>query len=659
MVTSATAPVGAGANLSIAAEYRLGVWIMPRPAARDMSLHEGNIYATLSNVAPSATEEADRVILGALHAAAPELSESNSPVLLDVPRAEAAFETILSGVEGELLRLCAGHDYRRLLHVSRLCSMVPVLMREDKNHEDRRMRTSSADRWILRCAPRSLDRDYMTMVPNDYRLMPFPDALCRDAAEIHVLAHFHQRLVVERARFNFMRLVSARNGVPGPTMRLHEDTTVGWEKIAKELHDSVIFFYERGQGASEALAWWGMGKIAAGSEFFALSADPNPSVSEASPAFFLPSRIGLNAWLEYGRRFGDLFERDTGMPAEHFWAVSRALGALVLEGGWRDDGLRHWGNLTGTVPVRREDLLGGRLTSLAAAELGRLGASANAQNLDRSVARYVGLASSSAGTPALGAAQMVEGSGSDTAALRNPFYPYMIHGTDQHEYWIVDYLATVPFIRGVVNEIEFSHSDSTTPSDHDDAFERTSVFDAHLAKELTDVPGYTAALTAHRGDPTLPNASFSFNGGAEHREIDVPLRRGEVLVAVQTWTPTVNEKARAGERRAMEKRWNNARDKLGDTDEKYTDYLLRDEEGRGHMRDEGLRYVLPVLCGPYAEPLVSLDEGFWLRYPRFGVEGGLEGATPRVLTPTELIAFLEDATEQELMSICEQRGWTL
>ncbi len=624
---------------------------------RNMSLHEGNTYALLTAVADNATKEADRVILEAIHHAAPELSEFNSPVLLKVPRAERAFEIILSNVEDELLRLCARHDYRRLLHVSRLCSMIPTLMREDKSHEDRRMRTMSADRWILRRAPRSLPRDYMRMIPNDYQLMPVPKALCHGAAKIHVLAHFHQRLVVERSRFNFMRLVSARNRVPGPTMRLHEDTTVGWEKIASELYGSLILFYERGQHVSETLAWWGMASVAAGNESFALSADPNPSFSAASPAFFHPAPIALDAWLEYGRRFGDLFKRDTGMPAEHFWAISRALGMLGLEGTGGDDGLQHWVRLTATVPVRREELLGGRLASLAATELRGLDKTVNAQELEQSIARYVGLASSSEGSPALRAARMQEDSNSDPDALRNPFYPYMIHGTDQHDYWIVDYLATIPFIRGVVNEIEFS--DSTTSSRQQDAYLRTSVFDAHLAKELTSVPGYVAALTAHRDDPDLPNVPFSFNADAEHREIDIPVRLGEVLIAVQTWTPTVNEKTRAGERRALESRWNNARNKLKDTDKKYTDYLLHHDEGRRLMVEEGLRYVLPVLCGPYAELLVSIKEKFWLRYPRFGVEGGLEGAMPRVLTPVELLNFLESATEPELRSICEQEGWIL
>ncbi len=118
----------------------------PDPRKRYMFLHGGNLYATLMSVAADATEEADRVILGAIHRAAPELSRSNSPVLLRGSRAEGAFEIILSRVEDELRRLCAKHDYRQLLHVSRLCSAVPTLMRQDANHEDRRFRTLSADR---------------------------------------------------------------------------------------------------------------------------------------------------------------------------------------------------------------------------------------------------------------------------------------------------------------------------------------------------------------------------------------------------------------------------------------------------------------------------------------------------------------------------------
>ena len=447
-------------------------------------------------------------------------------------------------------------------------------------------------------------------------------------------------------------------------MRMHEDTTVGWNLHSDELMGSLILFYERYQHYNESLAWWGMGDADAGNEYFALSADPNPALHETGQPF-VPRAVSLDAWLEYGRRFRLLFERDIGMPPEHFWAISRGLGSLGLESAVAHGGrLQRWVGCTATIPVRREDLLWGRLARLAADEIQELGTPLNGrQDLERSVGRFVRLASSTAGTPALRVERAEAGlvpddENPDVPTLRSTYYPYMIHGSDEHDYWIVDYLMAVPFIRVVVNELAFSGS--TTSFGERDTFVRTSVFDAHLARALTEIPGYEVAFEAHRPDPDLPNAKFYFNEGAESREIDVPLRLGEVLVAVQTWTPAVNAKTMAGERRAMETRWNNARDKLRDTDRKYTDYLLHNEEGRGNMFDEGLRYILPVVCGPYTEPLVSLDQEFWLRYPQF--TGSLErpeGAVPRVLTPGELRAFLEDATEQELRTVCEQSGWTL
>jgi hypothetical protein len=39
--------------------------------------------------------------------------------------------------------------------------------------------------------------------------------------KLHVLAHFHQRIVTERSRFNFMRLVSARNRPKCPRLLSH------------------------------------------------------------------------------------------------------------------------------------------------------------------------------------------------------------------------------------------------------------------------------------------------------------------------------------------------------------------------------------------------------------------------------------------------------
>jgi hypothetical protein len=320
-------------------------------------VHEGHFYGTLLAVSDGAKEQSTEIIRGAVRAAAPELSESNTPVLLDGGKAETAFETILVSIEDELRSLCAEHDYRQFLHVSRLCSAVPTLMWQDANHEDRRVRTLSADRWILRCSPRSLSQDYVTIMgPNDYRLRPVPASLCRDAAKLHVLAHFHQRIVVEKGRFNFMRLVSARNSLRGPTLRLHVDPTIGWDLHSAELHGSLLLFNEREQRDNSVLAWWGMADVEAGNEFFALSADPNPTLDETLNPFN-PRPISLDAWLEYGRRFGALFERDIGMPAEHFWAISRALGSLGLEAAVADGGrFQRWANCTATIPVRKEEV---------------------------------------------------------------------------------------------------------------------------------------------------------------------------------------------------------------------------------------------------------------------------------------------------------------
>jgi hypothetical protein len=46
--------------------------------------------------------------------------------------------------------------------------------------------------------------------------------------------------------------------------------------------------------------------------------------------------------------------------------------------------------------------------------------------------------------------------------------------------------------------------------------------------------GVEEAFCEHREQPGLPNAKFYFDDGAQDREIDVPLRFGEVLLAVQT-----------------------------------------------------------------------------------------------------------------------------
>jgi hypothetical protein len=234
--------------------------------------------------------------------------------------------------------------------------------------------------------------------------------------------------------------------------------------------------------------------------------------------------------------------------------------------------------------------------------------------------------------------------------MRAPAYPYFIYGDDCHELWIVDYFRTIPFVQGLASELQFSGSDAS---------DRTSVFDARLAELLGQTPGVELAFQENREVADLPNVKFYFNGGAEHREIDIPLRFGKVLIAVQTWAREVDLRIAAGDYRAMKRRRNLAKSKLKSTDQHYTDYLLGHREGRQHMVERGFQYVLPVLCGLYTEPVASLKPKYWLRHPSMFSLDEVEKAIPRILTPDELVNFLTTATEQELSAICERNGWKL
>jgi hypothetical protein len=136
-----------------------------------------------------------------------------------------------------------------------------------------------------------------------------------------------------------------------------------------------------------------------------------------------------------------------------------------------------------------------------------------------------------------------------------------------------------------------------------------------------------------REDPTLPNAKFYFDGRGKNREIDVPLCRGRVLVAVQTWASEVDPRMAEGDRKAMKRRWDKVKQKLRDTDRYYAGYLLRHPDGRRRMEEEGLRYVLPVVCSPFTEPVASLKPGFWLRPLSARSPAEAERALPRASFP--------------------------
>ena len=576
--------------------------------------------------------------------------------------ADPPFEEMISGTERELEELCGRYDYRQLLFLSRLCTGVPLLREADADMAAVRVRVQNADRWVLRCGDRSLDHDYMSIEQDGISVGHMPDLIFRDAAKLHWLANFHQTMVVERMMFNMMRLVSSQNGFPEPQLRLRTQGRVGFVFGADENRASGNLWAHRYRSQNGDLAWWAMGDTEADGEPFTLMYGYSPGVTDgpyAGGELFVPVPLWLDAMTEYGKRFRPIFERKdaVGMPPEHLRAISRGLAHYVMD-ATEDPELAPWVGLTGTLPVPRDALLGAPLKEAARGYLADADPDrADDTDIEQSVERFVALASS-APDAVPGHAREAPGSSGptpergrerDAASPRTLGYPYMIHGGPEHELWVVDYLNTLPFFQSLAGQMQFSRPKH--------AFARTSMFDALLAEVMGRVSGIEPVFLDDREEPDLPNAKFYFNGGSETREIDVPLRRGRVLIAVQTWARNLDLRISEGHYGAMRKRWSDAKKKLRATDEKYTDYLLHHAEGRKRMEEEGLRYILPVLCGPFTEPVASLDPEFWLRPLVTRSYDEAVESLPRILSPAELKHFLSTTSEGELREICEKASW--
>ena len=101
------------------------------------------------------------------------------------------------------------------------------------------------------------------------------------------------------------------------------------------------------------------------------------------------------------------------------------------------------------------------------------------------------------------------------------------------------------------------------------------------------------------------------------------------------------------------------RRKLKQTDERYAWDLIADLDGRRYLKRKGIRFVLPMFCSPFAEPIVSMDTKYWIRLPSQVPSNALPASLARIVTPPELGPFLEQTTEEELRRICESEGWKL
>lgn len=619
-----------------------------------------------------------------------KISAGEEPVAFFEPReAEDKWEEIFSGAERELRGVCGLYDYRQLLFLSRLCSGLPALRARDPEMYSTRVRSQNADRWILRYAARRADRDYLRSERGGYSVGELPAGIFRDAVKLHVLADLHNVLGMTRMMYNLMRLVSSENGLrPGPLLRLRTDSRIGHVVDLTEIRKlaSVHSFRYKAYNGEFSMSPTIVGPDST-EEPDAILFGYFQNVTSGpygGGTLFQPGFAGLDTLIGYGERFRRLFERDdgVGMPPEHLRAVTRGLRDLGLRDLGELDPARAgpsatWALRTGTLPVRRDELLGGALEEAARAELAAADPARSGDDLAWSVQRFVALASSSG--DAVARTSRVSGSaptGSgapirhaererDAASDRTLGYPYMIHGGPEEELWVVDLVNTLPFYEGLVRQLQFSPSKKTTGTGKSESYDRTSVFDTRVAEMLASVPGVEAAFDDVDGeddiekeDPDLPNVTFRMGGG-DNREVDVPLRLGPVLVAVQTWVRKVDPRIAEGHYRTMQRRWSAAKKKLAATDRYYTDYLLGDPAGRRHVEKRELRYILPVLCGPFVEPVASLKGEYWLRHPSTRSFDSPEQAIPRILTPPELERFLSSTSKAELIEICEGHGWTL
>jgi hypothetical protein len=632
--------------------------------SRSRHVPENEVWDKLVSESGPGIREAGGVISGLIDRAG-GLSVTTPEAQFPPWEAERLLEEIISGVERELEKLCGRYDYRQLLFMSRLCVGVPPLRSADADMGAVRVRGQNADRWVLRCGDRSLDHDYMGLGQDGISISKLPESIFRDVAKLHWLANFHQWRIIDHQMFNFVWLVSQENGLPDPRLILRSGGAVGRDVGSRENWASVNLYAHRYRSRNSHLAWWAMGDAEEPEdEPYTLTYGYSPVVTDGpygGGELFIPVPLRLGAMMEYGKQFRPIFEREdaVGMPPEHLRAISRGLAHLVID-GTEDPELAPWVALTGTLPVPRDSLLGAPLKEAARGYLADADPDrADDTDLEQSVERFIALASSSPDAVPGNRPGSRGSSGSDTApergrerdavSARTLGYPYMIHGGPEHELWVVDYLNTLPFFQSLVGEMYFSPGKSVAA--------RTSMFDVLLADQLRGLTNLESAFIGDREDPELPNVKFYFSRRSESREIDVPLRRGEVLIAIQTWARTFDPKMREGQYRAMQRRWETAKKKLRSTDEKYTDYLLRHPTGKRRMAEEGLRYVLPVLCGLFPDPVASLEPRFWLRSLSTNSYDEALKAVPRILSPGELESFLSTATERELRGICEANDW--
>ena len=576
----------------------------------------------------------------------------------------------LAKAEGRMAALCSPHDYRTLFVLSRLCVGLPKLRRAEVGDPVKTTRRGQgADLWALGCGTRdaALGDAFDDERTVGAALSSPSTKTLLDAVKLHAIMD-HYRIVVENLIVvNVLRLHSGANdGEPGPEVTI--DGSAGIQTVrnsSPQAQAAAHLFYHRfshhrpfsamgfgglepGGGALRAMLMSYVGTL--------------PDEPFGDGLVFAPDMTALEGLLGIGERFRTVFERDVGVPPEHLLAVLHALPDFCLED--RDDeAVKSWWYLTGCLPVSKEEVLGGALEAEAARVMqehfpGYRGADDLGRSIERLVDRGLSKAPRSF-SPVFGGSTEPDG-----FSARAIWPPYLIHGEYHHDHWLFDFVTTGAFVQRLVDGLRVTERAHTTGSPVHDAAARTAAFDLELAEYLEAECGTPACFPELRPDADLPNVVFDLSESGEDQELDVPLKIGSVFVAVQTWAREADKRIQEGDYEALRRRWNDARRKLRTTDEGYAQRLLNDPKSRDFLRGQGVRHILPLLCSPFAEPVVSDDPKYWLRPPSPMTSTEVDRtelgkATARVLTPPELAGFLSNATEADLTRICESNGWRL
>ena len=567
-------------------------------------------WTALMKESAPAIEAADEIVVAAITEVVPDWAPHKAIWLDNYDEGAAAIEGVLGHLETEIAALCSPHDFRTLLSLSRLCVGLPAFRASENSISHVRSRSQSADVWAINFGRHDVEGSFVESQDAGFYIGANSNELITSVVKLHRLAASYFWAVRNKVALNFLRLYSSEARERGPGVLL--DRYVGVEPrsgsdVAEALRTSFALRFVH----NNPLAEWGM--VASGDApqlAFAMSSRYNESITHernAGGSIFMPTAIPMGGLLRYALRFRELFVRCVGMPPEHFAGILEGLGRLFDDANESSDGrTAYWNYLTGTALLHQSDILGGPLETAAAKVLQQAFSGCDRSDLDSSVERFVALASSSASF----------GDVNDTRSYhpaRTNWPPYLMHGEPDHDVWVVDFVNTIPFVQRVYDMLLISSAGRTTGAVDHDAHVRTSILDQKLADFLGNAPHAELAFLHLRPDRGLPNVKVPLSVRGEEQEIDVPVRIGRVLVAVQTWATAVDHRIAAGEYEPLKKRWTAARRKLKHTDKRYAAALLADRVARNQLARAGISFVLPVLCGPFVEPVASANANYWLQ----------------------------------------------